>query len=323
MCPDVWGRAAVGGGRSGNDVIDLPLDQVRTLLAAVDEGTFEAAAEVLHVTPSAVSQRVKALEQRTGRVLLLRTKPVRLTESGEIVVRFGRQLTRLERDATAELGLGDAAGPATLPIAVNADSLATWFLPALAEVAGRLEVCFDLHRDDQDHTALLLRQGRVMAAVTSSPEPVQGCSVRALGRMRYRAMAAPAFVGRHLAGGPLRRLLPGAPVVVFDRKDDLQDRFLRAFAPGRVPARTAARTYVPSSESFADAVAAGLGWGMVPDEQAAAHRAAGTLLDLAADRPVDVPLYWQQWKLDSPALAAVADAVARTAARSLARADGS
>ena len=296
-------------------MIDLPLDQVRTLLAAVDEGTFEAAAETLHVTPSAVSQRVKALEQRTGRVLLLRTKPVRLTESGEIVVRFGRQLVRLERDAGAELGLTDAAGPTALPIAVNADSLATWFLPALAEVAERFDLSFDLHRDDQDHTTRLLRQGLVMAAVTSSPEPVQGCTVRALGKMRYRAMAAPAFVARRLTGGPLPQLLADAPVIVFDRKDDLQDRFLRALAPRRVPGR--ARTYVPSSEAFVEAVAAGLGWGMIPDAQAAPHRAAGTLADLAPDRPVDATLYWQQWKLDSPALAAVADAVTATAARAL------
>jgi LysR family transcriptional regulator, chromosome initiation inhibitor len=297
-------------------VIDLPLDQVRTLLAAVDEGTFEAAAEALHVTPSAVSQRVKALEQRTGRVLLLRTKPVRLTASGEIVVRFGRQLARLESDAAAELGLDDGAGPASLPVAVNADSLATWFLPALAEVTAQHDVCFDLHRDDQDHTTRLLREGLVMAAVTSSPEPVQGCSVRALGRMRYRAMAGPDFVRAHLSGGPLRQTLPDAPVVVFDRKDDLQDRFLRALAPRRPPAR--ARHHVPASGAFVAAVAAGLGWGMIPEAQAAADPAAAGLVDLAPDRPVDVPLYWQQWRLDSPALAAVADAVAATAARALA-----
>ncbi|WP_405578664.1 LysR family transcriptional regulator ArgP [Streptomyces sp. NBC_01190] len=294
---------------------DLPLDQVRTLLAVVDEGTFEAAAATLHVTPSAVSQRVKALEQRTGRILLLRSKPVRLTESGEIVVRFGRQLARLERDAGAELGLDDAAGTASLPIAVNADSLATWFLPALAEVAARLDVSFDLHRDDQDHTALLLRQGLVMAAVTSSPEPVQGCSVRALGTMRYRAMATPGFAARRLSGAPLGRLLADAPVVVFDRKDDLQDRFLRAVAPRRAPG--GARSYVPSSEAYVAAVAAGLGWGMIPDAQAAPYTAPGALVDLAEGRYVDVPLYWQQWRLDSPALAAVADAVARTAARAL------
>lgn len=294
---------------------DLPLDQVRTLLAAVDEGTFEAAAAALHVTPSAVSQRVKALEQRTGRVLLLRSKPVRLTESGEIVVRFARQLARLERDASAELGLSDGAEPTTLPIAVNSDSLATWFLPALAGVPARLRVCFDLHRDDQDHTTRLLRQGLVMAAVTSSPEPVQGCTVRRLGLMRYRAMAAPGFAARWLADAPLAEVLGEVPVVVFDRKDDLQDRFLRGLAPGRTAGR--ARHHVPASEAFVEAVAAGLGWGMIPDAQAAAHRADGTLVDLAAGSPVDIPLYWQQWKLDSPALAALAEAVATTAAVAL------
>ncbi|MEE4544993.1 LysR family transcriptional regulator ArgP [Streptomyces sp. V4-01] len=299
---------------------DIPLDQVRTLLAAVDEGTFEAAAETLHVTPSAVSQRIKALEQRTGRVLLLRTKPVRPTASGEVVVRFGRQLARLERDAGAELGLTAAAGPSPLPVAVNSDSLATWFLPALAQVAEHLDVTFDLHRDDQDHTTRLLREGRVMAAVTSSPEPVQGCSVRALGRMRYRAMATAEFAGRRLAGGPLAETLPAAPVVVFDRKDDLQDRFVRELTSAPAGAGGGAgprRHHVPSSEGFVEAVAAGLGWGMIPDAQGAAHLDTGTLVDLAPGRHVDVPLHWQQWKLDSPPLAALADAVAAAAARAL------
>lgn len=300
---------------------DLPLDQVRTLLATVDEGTFDAAARALHVTPSAVSQRIKALEQRTGRVLLLRSKPVELTDSGEVVVRFARQLARLERDAGTELGLPGTDGPTPLSIAVNADSLATWFLPALSAaaaataVAGEPPICFDLHREDQDHTTRLLRQGLVMAAVTSSPDPVQGCTVTGLGQMRYHAMAAPGLVARQLSPGPLRHQLGRAPVVVFDRRDDLQDRFLRLFAP-EAPSPTA-RHHVPASEAYVAAVVAGLGWGMIPEAQAAAHRASGALLDLAADRPVDVPLYWQQWKLDSPALNAVARAVASAAATAL------
>ncbi|HLK42119.1 MAG TPA: LysR family transcriptional regulator ArgP [Thermoleophilia bacterium] len=306
-------------------VTELPLDQVRTLLAAVDEGTFEAAARALHVTPSAVSQRVKALEQRVGRVLLVRVKPVRLTESGEVVVRFARQLAALERDAAAELGLSDpgtpSGTPATVPIAVNADSLATWFLPALADVAAHsgFEVCFDLHREDQDHTTVLLRQGLVMAAVTSSPEPVQGCTVRGLGRMRYYAMATPRFAERWLADGPLARVLGDAPVVVFDRKDDLEDRFLRRLAPRRAGSGAAGmlrRHHVPASEAYVEAIAAGLGWGMLPEAQAA-QRPNGELVHLAPRVPIDVPLYWQQWKLDSPALAAVAEAVVRTAQTAL------
>lgn len=324
---------------------DLPLDQVRTLLAAVDGGTFEAAARALQVTPSAVSQRIKALEQHTGRVLLIRSKPVRLTDSGLVVVRFARQLAWLERDASAELGLAGAGGPALLSLAVNADSLATWFLPVLGRLAGQ-RVCFEVQREDQDHTAQLLSQGSVMAAVTSTPQPVQGCSVRGLGRMRYRAMASPAFAARHLSDGPPQRSLPNAPVVVFDRKDDLQDRFLRGLAARGGRAKESARAdpsaaagtatgtvvsavvsaeavaaapkrhFVPSSEGFVDAVVMGLGWGMVPEDQAAA-RPADTLVDIAPDRPIDVPLYWQQWKLDSPALTMVADAVAEAAAKAL------
>jgi LysR family transcriptional regulator (chromosome initiation inhibitor) len=291
--------------------MDLPLEQVRTLLAAVDEGTFDAAAAALHVTPSAVSQRVKALEQRTGRVLLQRTKPVRPTDSGAVLVRFARQLARLERDAWSELGLSGAGEPTRVPVAVNADSLATWFLPALTRVTG---LCFELHREDEDHTAALLREGLVTAAVTSSPDPVPGCTVRPLGRMRYLPVAAPEFVRVHLAGRPLPDALPGAPVVVFDRKDDFQDGFVRRLGGDSAGPL---RHHVPTSEGFLDAVAAGLGWGMVPEVQADPLLDAGRLVLLAPEEWMDVTLYWQQWKLHSPALAALADAVTATAAEAL------
>lgn len=294
--------------------MNLPIDQIRTLLAVVDEGTFEAAARRLHVTPSAVSQRVKELERRVGRVLVLRSKPARLTDSGMAMVRFGRQVAQLERDTRGTLGMADTGEPTQLPIAVNADSLATWILPALTRVAEQLPACFDLHREDQDHTAELLRQGRVMAAVTSSPEPVQGCSVRKLGRMRYRPMASPAFVDQWLSSAPLQKLITTAPMVVFDRRDDLQDRFIRKLT--RSSERSPVRHYVPSSEVFVQAVAAGLGWGMIPEGQAWSM-ADGALVDVDEQRPIDVPLYWQQWKLDSPALAVLSDAVAEVAGSAL------
>ncbi|GHE07841.1 transcriptional regulator ArgP [Streptomyces alanosinicus] len=290
---------------------ELPLDQVRTLLAVVDEGTFDAAAAALHVTPSAVSQRVKALEQRTGRVLLQRTKPVRATESGAVLVRYARQLARLERDAWGELGLSGAGEPTRVSVAVNADSLATWFLPALTRVAG---LCYELHREDEDHTAALLREGLVMAAVTSAAEPVPGCTARPLGRMRYLPVAAPEFAKARLGGRPLAEALPRAPVVAFDRKDDFQDAFVRRLGCGSAGPF---RHQVPTSEGFLDAVAAGLGWGMVPQVQADPLLAEGRLVLLAPEAWMDVTLYWQQWKLDSPALAALADAVTATAAEAL------
>ena len=320
---------------------DLPLDHVRTLLVAVDAGTFEAAARVLHVTPSAVSQRIKALEQRTGRVLLVRSKPLRPTESGVAVVRFARQLAWLEDNARAELGLtgadpgdagngggdGEAARPGpvqTLSIAVNSDSLSTWFPEVTARFGAETGVCFDLHREDQDYTDELLRAGLVMAAISSSPKPVQGCVVRPLGRMRYRAVATPDFVRRWLpsplpdgAGdtpdtSDLGVALAAAPVVIFNRKDDLQDAFLRGVgAPTSGP-----RHYLPATDAFLYAVESGLGWGLIPDVQ---MRQFGQveLVELAPGRPMDVPLYWQQWKLAPPRLTEVGDVAIEVAARRL------
>jgi LysR family transcriptional regulator (chromosome initiation inhibitor) len=193
-----------------------------------------------------------------------------------------------------------------LPIAVNADSMATWVLPALAPLAG--EYCFDLYREDQERTSALLREGTVMAAVTADATPVPGCSVTRLGAMRYRHMATAAFAQRWLPQGATVEALRGAPVVVFDRADDLQHRYLRARG---VTARPPEH-YVPASWDYVEAVRLGLGWGMVPDQQLP----EGELVELDPDGAIDVVLYWQQWRLQSPGLDRVAEAVlaaARTA----------
>lgn len=210
-------------------VTDLDLAQLRALAAVVDEGSFDSAAVVLHLTPSAVSQRIKALEQSAGRVLVRRTKPVEPTEAGQTYLRLARQIAALVHDATAAVDVADQS-VVTIPIAVNADSLATWLLPALATLPAT--ICFDLQRDDQARTAELLRSGAVMAAITSVAEPVQGCRSTRLGIMRYRPMASPAFVGRWFAGGVTAESLAVAPIVVFDRSDDLQDEYLRSASEG-------------------------------------------------------------------------------------------
>ncbi|MCM6772943.1 LysR family transcriptional regulator ArgP [Nocardia sp. CDC159] len=296
--------------------MDLQLDQLRALDAAVAEGTFEAAARRLRVTPSAVSQRIKALEMAVGRILLQRTKPVRPTDSGRAVLRLARQIELLTGDTARELGAAERDSPelVRIPLAVNADSLETWVLPALGDAPAG--VCFEIHREDEEHTIGLLRDGTVMAAVTATAEPVQGCTVRRLGAMRYRPMATPDFVRTWFAEGATARAFAAAPVVVFDRKDDLQDRMMRRRA--RRPLDPP-RHYIPSSSGFVEAVRRGLGWGMIPDLQATADLPSGRLVVLDPRLHIDVPLYWQQWRLDSPALGAVATTVAAAAAASLRR----
>ena len=299
--------------------MEIPLDLARTLAAVVDEGTFEAAARRLRITPSAVSQRVKALEQQLGRVLVVRSKPTRATEAGAPIVRLARQLALLEHDALAEFGLDEASvGPISVPLAVNADSLATWFLPALARVAERHPVTFDLHRDDQDFTAGLLESGTVMGAVTSQATPVAGCLVRPLGVMRYEAVATPAFAARWdvevaIGGRADAAALASAPLVDFDRRDDLQREYLAASG---VDPETPPRHYVPASHDFATAIKLGLGWGMLPGFQSDSELATGDLVRLGG-APIDVPLHWQQWNLRSPLLDAIAEELAAEAGRSL------
>jgi LysR family transcriptional regulator (chromosome initiation inhibitor) len=289
--------------------MELDLDQLEALAAAVSEGTLDAAARRLHVTPSAISQRIKALESTVGRVLLTRTKPVAPTLSGQTLLRAARQIQAITADAARELGGENAGGPPVVALAVNADSLATWLVPALAAVAPRLS--FDLRRDDETRTAELLRDGTVMAAVTASGRPVPGCIVQPLGRMRYRARASEAFVAQWFAGGATVRELAVAPVVCFDRGDMIQDRYLRRRSRRRLDPP---RHHVPGSGAFVHAVRLGLGWGMVPDLQAGAADGEPPLVELGEHGIIDVRLFWQQWRLRSATLERVADAVRRQAA---------
>lgn len=289
-------------------VADVKIDPelAATLAAIVDEGTLDAASRTLRITPSAVSQRLKTLEQQLGRILLVRSKPASLTTAGEAVVRLARQVTLLEHDALLGVGIGDSEGSTrvSVPLAVNADSMATWFLAPLARLSQGHGIDFDLHRDDQNFTARLLESGAVMAAVTSEETPVSGCSVSPLGVLEYQAMAAPAFAERWFPDGASTAALSAAPFVDFDRRDTLQHEWLRmqGVAHQGVP-----RHYVPASHDYALAVELGLGWGMVPGLQRSSH-----LIALGGPR-VRVPLYWQQWNLRSGLLDTIAAEIAREA----------
>lgn len=297
--------------------MDFPAEQLRAFAAVVDAGTFEAAAARLHVTPSAVSQRIKALERQVGTVVVQRTKPAAPTAAGTVLLRLARQLDLLAAEAAAELSgtakraePAGAAARAQIAIAVNADSLATWFPAALRALSTDEALELEILREDEAITTGHLRAGRTMAAVCTRSRAVQGCSVEPLGSMRYTAMAAPAFAARWF-GPEAARGLGMAPVVNFDRNDAQQRTLLdRVAAPGaRPPAH-----FVPDSSQFVAAITDGLGWGMVPTAQ---DPGDGSLVPLDPSWHQDVRLYWQRWKMDSPALERVTDAVRAAARRQL------
>lgn len=261
---------------------------VRTLAAVVDAGTLEQAARRLHVTPSAVSQRVKLLEQQSGHRLLVRSKPVRATTAGRAVLRHAQRLAVIEHDLRVELGV-DPEGPTTLPVAVNADSLATWFLPRIAALTADEDVVLDLRTADEEQTAPLLEDGVVTAAVTARRDAVSGCRVRAIGAMEYVAVAAPSWLERWATASTQEAVHVG-PRVDFDRHDALQRRWLAERYVGRPVEGPVHR--VPSSGGFVRAVELGLGWGMLPQVQAAALVADGRVERLGDDTLL-VELWWQ------------------------------
>jgi LysR family transcriptional regulator (chromosome initiation inhibitor) len=274
----------------------MDLAQLQALAAAIDEGSFDAAATALHLTPSAVSQRIKALESSVGSVLVRRSKPTEVTDAGRAYLRLARQVDLLVSEAQADAAI------TTVPLAISADALATWVLPALVHLPRGVTV--DIRREDQDHSAELLRAGTVMAAITTDAEPVQGCTSRRLGVMRYHPMASRPFAREWFRDGATIAELDLAPMVVFDRKDDLQDVYLRSRSSRLIDPP---RHHVPGSVEFARAVRFGLGWGLLPEQQSAEWGDGVVAFD--EDRHVDVVLYWQQWALQTPSLDAVASVI--------------
>lgn len=278
-------------------------------MAAVDSGSLEQAAVRLNITPSAVSQRIAALEQEMGTPLLVRTRPCRPTAPGMRLLQFLRRRALLEDEYLAELD--EDMGPVRVALAVNNDTLATWLLPLLAPVLIEESLLVEFVLDNQGHTFSLLEQGQAVACIATEAEPMRGCTVSPLGLMRYRMVAAPGFARRWFPDGLQREAARRAPVMVFDRKDTLQTQFLLqhlGLPDGAYPFH-----YIPASETFAQAIRLGLGYGMLPLEQCAAMLASGDLVDLAPALHADVPLYWHAWRIQPARLERMGAALVKAA----------
>ncbi len=294
-------------------MLDYP--SLSALAAVVREGSFDRAARSLHVTPSAISQRVRLLEERVGCALVVRGQPCRATETGRRLCQHLDRVRLMEQELQGTLPAlaTDGAARVTLPVAVNADSLATWFAPAVAGFAAQAPVLMEVVVDDEGHTSEWLRGGAVLAAVTATARPATGCNSQPLGAMRYLATASPAFVARHFPHGVGAGSLSVAPSLVFNAKDELQACWARRLCHRHVELP---RHTLPSPHAFVAAAVAGMGWGLQPEGMVRAHLKAGTLVELVPGAPLDVPLHWQQARAASALLDGLARrvvAAARTA----------
>lgn len=287
---------------------------LEALSAVVREGSFERAARKLHITPSAVSQRIKQLEERVGQVLVLRGQPCTGTEAGRRLCLHVEQVALLENDLrrkNPELVPEGQTALASLKLVVNADSLSTWFMDAMTAFTRDSNELLDISIDDQDHTAKLIREGEVMAAVTATGAAITGCNTWPLGRMRYTAVASADFIARHLREGITPQALARAPMMCYGRKDSLQDVWLQKLGvDGR---RNAARHFLPSNQGYTRALELGMGWGMHPVQIMENLLQQGNLVELLPGHDLHIPMYWCHTRSAQASLQRLTDCVIQAA----------
>jgi LysR family transcriptional regulator (chromosome initiation inhibitor) len=292
--------------------------QLEALAAVVEHGGFGPAAQALNLTLAAVSLRLKSLEDQLGQRLLVRGKRVRATPAGQALLGHVKQLRLMEADLLAGLRGGEARAGAhwqSLSVAINADSVASWFLPGVAPLLQRHRLLLEVVIDDQDHTHDALKSGDVVGCVTTRADAMRGCVAEPLGVMRYHCLATPELAQRCRTprGALSPHKLLAQPAVIFNRKDALQDAFLEQHIGLRQPAYP--RHYVPAVQAFETAIELGLGWGMVPAQHLPQYP---TLVELMPGATVDVALYWQHWVHEPPSAQRLTAAVKAAALQRLA-----
>lgn len=269
---------------------------LEALSVVAEEEGFEKAAERLFITQSAVSQRIKSLEEQEGQILISRETPPVPTEKGKILIKHYKQVKALESDISP--GFDDRL----LAVGINADSLATWFLPLLGPLLDRRAFSLELKVDDQDQTADMLKKGAVAGCISSSPNAVQGCRVHYLGKMDYYPVATRAFAEIWFPDGLIFEALKSAPAVIFNRHDKLHDRYL--WEKLEFKSKVYPRSYIPSSEKFVDFIKMGAAYGVVPRIQI---EDASESLIMLSRQCIEVPLYWHHWNIESKEITALTD----------------
>ncbi|RMR24595.1 Chromosome initiation inhibitor [Pseudomonas syringae pv. persicae] len=282
------------------------------LAAVIEQAGFERAAQVLGLSQSAISQRIKLLEARIGQPVLVRATPPVPTDIGRRLLNHVQQVRLLERDLQSQVPALDEEGlPERLRIALNADSLATWWAPAIGDFCTRHRLLLDLVVEDQDVGLKRMRAGEVAACLCGSARPVAGARSQLLGAMRYRAVASPAFIERHFPDGVSPEKLIRCAALVYGPDDFLQHRYLASLGVQE----GFEHHLCPSSEGFIRMIEAGMGWGLVPELQVRGQLGSGALRELLADRCIDVPLYWHHWRNGGQLLTQLTEQLAQHSAR--------
>jgi LysR family transcriptional regulator (chromosome initiation inhibitor) len=285
--------------------MSIDFRQLQALATVVDAGSFDKAGQRLSLTQSAISQRIQQLEKRLGKILLIRSSPPALTADGLSLMKYYRQMEHLQNELMTQYHL-EPGTQRTVSIGVNADSLATWLLPALDQLINEEQLLLDIRIDDQDRTHEMLQNGEVLGCISASHSPISGCNCLPIGTMLYRCLVTPAYKARYFPNGINKEAMSKAPCVEFSHKDELQKNYLSTYfdIQSRPPTHR-----VPSTESYLDFVVRSHGWGMIPDLQSQSLRQQNKLIELVAGNHLTIPLYWHIWDLKSELSRRLTDAL--------------
>lgn len=292
-----------------SDINNLSLKIFAEILRS---GSFEAAARKLHITPSAVSQRIRQLEDQLGQLLIIRGTPSRPTDAGKRLFKHAQQIQSVEDDFFNEL---NQTTDYKISVAVNMDSMDSWFLDVITAAADS-GIMLDLKAEDQQFSESLLREGKVMAAVSTNSRPIQGCSTELLGTMYYTAYASVVFYEKYFSAGNRLDNLIASPAICFNEKDGLQHAFLKSVAGKDIEPTT---MFIPSNTAYVETILRGVGWGMLPDFISEQQLTQGKMVKLFPEFSIAVNLYWIRWNTKITALDRLSECVRSAAQKHLSR----
>ena len=143
---------------------------LEALITVIETQSFDIAANKLFITQSAVSQRIKNVENYYGEPLLIRNLPYRPTHKAELLLGHFKRVTHLEQTLTEEL-TSEVANK-TISIAINRDSLETWFMEVILQLHKIGNFNLEIISDDQEVTIDYLKKGLVTACLSTSKKPI-------------------------------------------------------------------------------------------------------------------------------------------------------